>query len=437
MSLTKATYSMIDSTTVNVLDFVPPAEKALISAGTPSISVTSYIQAAHISLPQLGGNYQGTLYFPAGKYRLDTGLNISATVLTNGYGAVLDYSNASATVVAITCNSVSTGSQFDLTFGGIRGLTILGPGRANTGSKGILYGDPTAGSLICHEKSFQDLVISEFGKGIDQGNNAYNCKWINCFIYRCNHGAYFATGLANSAEIVEFHGCVLAECVASNMSSIANSQDIAYFGGSIDYPLGSGGGGTGVNLNGDTIATFYGTHFEATAGDIMVRNSGPVGNPTVNFYGCTFTIATGGAATPFIDANYIHCTLVGGWVRVAAGTQTNFLESADIYSLLGQQLIVYGTVTNVFYTGASVSGNKSIDNQVFTPKTIVSEYKALTMFGLGTNFGLYFRTAAGAPANSLAGIEKGSILLNQADTKLYINTGTSSSTTWTVVGTQT
>ena len=114
-----------------------------------------------------------------------------------------------------------------------------------------------------------------------------------------------------------------------------------------------------------------------------------------------------------------------------------FLESANIYSLLGQQLIVYGNVTNVFYTGASVSGNKSVNNQLFTPVTVVSEYKALTMFGLGTNFGLYFRTAAGAPANSLAGIEQGSILLNQADKKLYINTGTSSSTTWTVVGTQT
>jgi len=437
MALTKATYSMIDSTVVNVLDFVPPAEKALISAGTPSISVTTYVQAAHNSLPQLGGNYQGTLYFPAGKYRLDTGLNISATVLTNGYGAVLDYTNASATVVAITCNSVSSGSQFDLPFGGIRGLTILGPGRANTGSKGILYGDPTAGTLICHEKSFQDLVISEFGKGIDQGNNAYNCKWINCFIYRCNHGAYFGAGLANSAEVVEFHGCVLAECVSSLLSSIANSQDVAFFGGSIDYPISGGGGGTGVVLNGDTIATFYGTHFEGATNDIMVRNSGPVGNPTVNLYGCTFTISSGGSAAPFIDANYMHCTLIGGWVRVAAGTQTNFLESADIYSLLGQQLIVYGNVTNVFYTGASVSGNKSVNNQLFTPVTVVSEYKALTMFGLGTNFGLYFRTAAGAPANSLAGIEQGSILLNQADKKLYINTGTSSSTTWTVVGTQT
>jgi hypothetical protein len=436
MALTKTTYSMIDSTTVNVLDFVPAAEKALIKAGTPSVSVTAYIQAAHNSLPLLAGNYQGTLYFPAGKYRLDTGLNISATVLTTGYGAVLDYSDASSAVVAITCNSFSTGSQFDLTFGGIRGLTILGPGRATTGSKGIFYGDTSpSGTLICHEKSFQDLVISEFGKGIDQGSNAYNCKWYNCFIYRCDHGAYFGSGLVNNAEIVEFHGCVLAECVASNMSSIANAMDIAFFGGSIDYPLGSGAGGTGVNLNGDTIATFHGTHFEGTGSDIMVRNGGSVGSPSVNFYGCTFTISSGGTA-PFIDADNIHCVLIGGWVRVAAGTQTYFLQSTGIYALLAQQLIVIGNITNKFYTGASVSGNKTIDNQIFTPKTIVAEYSAINMFGLGTNFGVYFRTAAGAPANSLAGIEQGSILLNQADTKLYINTGTSASTTWTVVGSQ-
>lgn len=436
MALTKATYSLIDSTTVNVLDFVPPAEKALIEAGTPSIDVSSYIQAAHDSLPNLDNNYQGTLYFPAGEYRVDNGLDISCNVLTIGYGAVLNFSNASATVTAITTNNISSGSQFDLPFGGIRGLTILGPGKTNTGSKGIVYGDPAGGgTLICHEKSFQDLVISEFGKGIEQANNAYNCKWMNCFIYRCEYGAYFGSGLSNSAEIVEFHGCVLAECTGANLASIANSQDIAFFGGSIDYPV-NVPGGTGVNLNGDTIVSFYGTHFEGTGDDIMIRNVGPVGNPVCNLYGCTFTVSAGGSAS-IINASYIHLTLHGGWLRVASGTQTTFLESADIYNLNAQGLQVIGSVTNIYFTGASVSGNKTFDNQIFTPRTILPEYKALVMFGVGTNFGMYVRTAAGAPANGLAGIQEGSILMNQSDTKLYINTGTTASTTWTVVGTQT
>lgn len=46
MSLTKATYSMITGTPVNVLDYIPPQYHADIVAGNSSVDVTAYVQAA-------------------------------------------------------------------------------------------------------------------------------------------------------------------------------------------------------------------------------------------------------------------------------------------------------------------------------------------------------------------------------------------------------
>jgi hypothetical protein len=53
-------------------------------------------------------------------------------------------------------------------------------------------------------------------------------------------------------------------------------------------------------------------------------------------------------------------------------------------------------------------------------------------------------TNAGAPANGVVGTgtkagiaEKGQLLIDTTNAKLYINTGTKASVTWTVVGAQT
>lgn len=436
MSLTKTSYAMIDSTTVNVLDFVTATEKALIEAGTPSIDVSSYIQAAHNSLPQLDSNYQGTLYFPAGKYRVDSGLTLYSTVNVQGYGAILDFSNLSVTGTAISTYSYSTGYEFDTVAGTIAGLTLVGPSHTATASNGIFFGDPSpTGTLVCHEHSYRDLVIQQFGHGVNQGNNSYNIRFYNCLIYRCNINAYFSSR-TNSSENVEFHSTVLSEGYMSALRSEYNSLDISYFGGSVDYPQ---SGADGISIDGDAIITFYGTHFEGAKNAILIRNPTHLGNPTVNCYGCTFTIQEGSdVAYPVISADYIHLNVFGGWFRCATGTQSIFISSAGSYNLFLQNLIFYSSPpTYKVYYGSSVSGNKTVDNQMFTPATIVGDYKALLTFGLGTNFGLYFRTASGAPSSGQLGIEQGSILLNQSDKKLYINTGTSASTIWTVVGTQT
>jgi len=444
MALTKATYSLIDSTNVNVLDFVPAAEKALIEAGTPSTDVSSYIQAAHDSLSVLGGNYQGTLYFPAGKYRVDSGLVLSPTVNVQGYGAILDFSNAGSSIIAVTSKSVSNPDIAALTNGGINGLQLYGPGRANTNTVGLFLGGVSSGD-ITHEKTFRDLVISEFGKGIEQDSNAYNCKFFGGFVYR-NDINFKAgdIGDTNFAEIIELHGVTLAESVTASLYSRSNAMDIAVFGGSIDYDS-----AVAVDVAGDTVVSLYGTHIEAAVDKVSIDNPSASGNPTVNCFGCTFTRPTGSSTQPIVNADQIHFSTSGGWIRIGSGTQTTFVKSTGIYMLSVEQMSGVGTITNIanitggtgfkkVYTESSASFNKPLN---FTggigTQEVVSNYYGLLFSGLGTNMGVYVRTAAGTPPGSEAGIEQGSLLLNQADKKLYINTGTSSSTVWTVVGTQT
>jgi hypothetical protein len=51
--------------------------------------------------------------------------------------------------------------------------------------------------------------------------------------------------------------------------------------------------------------------------------------------------------------------------------------------------------------------------------------------------GRVFELSAGVPSNSRAGFSRGALSIDTTNGKLYINTGTTTSSTWTVVGTQT
>ena len=51
--------------------------------------------------------------------------------------------------------------------------------------------------------------------------------------------------------------------------------------------------------------------------------------------------------------------------------------------------------------------------------------------------GKIFELSAGIPSNSRAGFSKGALSIDTTNGKLYINTGTAASATWTVVGNQT
>ena len=337
MSLTKVHNRMIKKSAINIVDYG--------AVGDGVTDDTAAIQAAHDALLELSTNELGILFIPAGKYKVNSQLNIDATVRIEGYGATLDFSGMSATGTAIVFKSISTGSIFNLQIGGLSGLNIYGPGKANTSSVGIFMGGNTAGD-IAHEKSFYDCTISEFGNGIEQDSNCYNIKFYNCVLYR-NNINFQAASLAdtNFAELIEFHGCVFAEAVTASIRNRSNSMDLSLFGGSVDY---NDTGATAIDVAGDAIVSCFGVHFEDDVNNNFVENIPNSGNPTVNFHGCTFTREASGSKE-VLNGNRVHITINGGWFRMpGSGTQTTFLSSTGAYRAIIKDMIFVsgGSITN-------------------------------------------------------------------------------------------
>lgn len=62
--------------------------------------------------------------------------------------------------------------------------------------------------------------------------------------------------------------------------------------------------------------------------------------------------------------------------------------------------------------------------------------EAVGPLNVGTQQGKLFYYVNGAPSNSISGYAKGCLAVDTNAGKLYINTGSKSSATWTVVGSQ-
>ena len=110
MSLTKASYSMIQGAPINVLDFMTPAEITDVLTRTGSIDVTSQIQAAiDLAEDQKGG----VVWFPSGVYLVTSTIQARIGVKLQGvYGER-----------EIVSQTVETGTK--LKWGGANNSTIL------------------------------------------------------------------------------------------------------------------------------------------------------------------------------------------------------------------------------------------------------------------------------------------------------------------------
>lgn len=97
MSLTKATYSMISGSVVNVFDYMTAAEIADVQARTKVLNVTAAINAAVASLGSAGG----TVRIPKGLYRTTAGITIPSNITLIGdgmFGGGLAYDQGCTTI---------------------------------------------------------------------------------------------------------------------------------------------------------------------------------------------------------------------------------------------------------------------------------------------------------------------------------------------------
>jgi len=455
--------------------FMTSAQITDVQTNAFTLDCTTAIQNWLKCAPKFGGtNGLGELYAPPGRYKVTGALTIYTTMKLRCDGVLFDFSTAAANITAVTLTGVNGGIFSDPFMGEpLGGLNLTGPGNATASI--ALKIENTAGTGFPSKFEFRPGQVTLFGVGLQPGNNSWSFTCNKGWFFSNGINAYFPSGLTNAAEQVEFRGTSLSSSVTCSLRSYGNSLDIRFFGGSMDYDA-----STAIDISGDTIVTCFGTHFENSGDKYFVRNVPASGNPQFNAWGCTWTQGSGSATVPLIDATQVHCVVDGGWYR-GGGTQATFIKSTGAYDLkVGPIPVVSGTITAMtniaggtgnkqIWTGGSSgnhyfgkavqianavaeqwlesggtardllklnsSNNFEIGNSnnglLLNLKQVVTNYYGFVVNGLGTNFGIYFRTAAGAPPGTEVGIEQGSLLLNQADKKLYVNTGTSASATWT------
>lgn len=149
MSLTKASYSMISGATVNVFDFMTPAQISAVQARTNTIDVTAPINAALASLGGLGG----TVRFPKGLYRTTAEIDIpsSTQIIGDGlFGGTGTYDQGATTIYA----AHSGDSIFNLVGSGacrIQDICLQsGPPSGAFPQTGLMLGRTTAASAGYH-----------------------------------------------------------------------------------------------------------------------------------------------------------------------------------------------------------------------------------------------------------------------------------------------
>lgn len=230
MSLTKATYSMVQGAPVNVLDFMSDAQKADVLSNTGLIDVTAPIAAAIASLGLVntptGG---GVVMFPKGTYLCN--ISIVGTVNSSmgeygiklsGYGATLKGKSTESSVIRIG--------------GAVAGTPIVPP--INTYVNGLriegftidMTGMPAAASTyaiaiqLSYNSSIEDIhVIYEpnAGGGLYLGNQVYTYS-----VRNLNCGRVWLLGYNNTTN--QTSTCSFWNLVA-NQVIVKNCFDISFF----------------------------------------------------------------------------------------------------------------------------------------------------------------------------------------------------------------
>jgi hypothetical protein len=159
MPLTKATYSLIKGSPLNVLDFG--------AVGNDSTDSTAAIQAA-LTLASTSGQ---SVYIPSGTYKITSSLIIPNEMIIYGDGChttIIKLYTASNSTFAFVCNIPDNDSIFGLDIGH---LEIVGNGGSATGS-GIYWGTTATNSAIS-QSSIHDIYMRNVTTGVSLNGIIY------------------------------------------------------------------------------------------------------------------------------------------------------------------------------------------------------------------------------------------------------------------------
>lgn len=200
MSLTKATYAMINGAPLNVVDF------GAVNDGTTDNTVA--FQAAIDAIPAVGG----AIYIPAGRYKITSTLNIiDKTVSFYGDGSGQDISVTGGTYIAFHSLGTANGFVFDNVDGAyMRDIAIV----ADTATR------PTGGYLIVYQGTAGGFYHASWTNVLVAGGfnglwlkNGFNFKALNS-IFKTFNGSqvilFNGVSDADDVQATEFTNCTIA-----------------------------------------------------------------------------------------------------------------------------------------------------------------------------------------------------------------------------------
>ena len=368
MSLTKATYSMIQGAVANVLDF-----------GADPTNTADSTAAINAAIASLGSN-GGTVFFPTGRYRTTSKITVSTPVRVVGTGRG---SNGGVH----KCEIVKTGSYTALEFvpgaawGGIQDIAIGSSNAAFTGD-GLYI---SSGRIDVDRIS----ITNHGGFGI----NVYDANvsnFSNVYIFNCDTGLYI-----NGASPPDTNGITFV-----NFDILNSRQDGIYVANAIANTFVGmtiqGSARYGILINSDRHI-FYGTYSEnnGSANDALVFGAnadfnyvefttadtlGTVANPTGSngwrVLGANIVLANGegidfsqGVVNPGMTSTVLDAYEEGTWTPTFTSlTTSGTVNVSATYTLVGR--MCHCTVSIVGSgggTSTSVLGTTRMSGLPFTP----------------------------------------------------------------------
>lgn len=338
---------------------------------------TAAVQAA---ITAAGAGAGGTVYFPAGTYKISAALTMASYVTLAGDG-----DNASVIKQTSTTANALTGT--DITRAGIRDLQFLGP--ASGSGKGIAFG------LSAHTNTgfldFRDVwvqgfgsdgisiatpIVSSFTRVVSQSNggngwtvtsatSSTSCAWNSCYANANTGYGYSLTAQCYSS----LNGCA-ADGNASGYY-LSGCQSVALNGCGCEASTADGfvlTGGYGNTLNSCRVYTnnHYGIH--VTGGEKACTLIGAVDN-TPGAGAVNFIITDAGTSSAIINDNNVTAnSLASGTASTLADASGEFapagiayLNAANVYGLLAGYAAVTAGVVTLTYS-SSITPDASAGN---------------------------------------------------------------------------
>lgn len=414
MSLTKASYSMIQGAALNVFDFMTAAQIADVQSNTGLIDVTSVIQTACDSMQ----DESKSLFFPAGTYLVNGTVTIGATV-GRTFATCFMFGEGKNTAIktsAATSNPFLIGRTpgVDATrYAGrvlIRDLQFLGPGGPSA------IGTGTAISFL----GAQGIIINNcwfWGWSIGVRLEATDLFTISgCWIQYNDYGIY---NEETNGVSFAFPAGTLNNCnIWNNNIAHHGSAGISYWGGN--------------NL---TITT---NNFVVNASDILVSVTGSTTATTTECV-IAYNYFEDNASTSIIlgSAGIVR----GGWIAknlMLVGASTTAISIVNIANGIGRfkiednQMSVSGGVgafTEISFAGAERPDYNGMNGSKIQPGSTITKSPIAVGIGASQNIMTFGSFAANASFTIVVRSEASNI----ETTKIYNISGLGSGNTIAVL----